>query len=429
VKIAIPFGRTSQEIDIPDARVGGVLRSRFGDMKTTLSEKELVENALKNPIGAPSLSTLAAGKKRIAVITSDHTRPVPSRITMPLILRELRSASPDAEITIVIATGCHRAMTDEEIRDRFGDEIHDREKFLIHDSADDACFVKIGQLPSGGDCIINKAVMDTDLLIAEGFIEPHFFAGFSGGRKAVLPGCANRETVLANHCAEFIASDKARTGILDGNPIHVDMMYAARQASLAFIVNVVIDSEKKIVAAFAGDMETAHREGCEFLRKYSAVPVIPADIVVTSNGGYPLDQNIYQAVKGMTAAEACCRRGGVIIIASECDDGHGGDSFYRSFEKEPTPDGVMRQILLRKRNQTEPDQWQTQIFCRVLMRARVIMVTGPKTPRAMVEHMNMEWAPSVSAALTRADELLGTTDSKITVIPDGVGVIVEENAE
>ena len=423
MEIAIPFGRTTQKLHIPDTRVRGFLESRFRDVEKTFSEKELVENALMNPIASPPLSALAAGKKRIAVITSDHTRPVPSRVTMPLILKELRSTAPDAEITIIIATGCHRLMTDGEIRDRFGDDIHAGETFLVHD-ADDDCFVKLGQLPSGGDCIVNKAIMETDLLIAEGFIEPHFFAGFSGGRKAVLPGCADRSTVLANHCAEFIANDRARTGILDDNPIHADMLYAARKASLAFIVNVVLNADKKIVAAFCGDMDKAHRSGCDFLLKYCEVAAVPADIVLTSNGGYPLDQNIYQAVKGMTAAEACCRPGGVIIIASECDDGHGGEDFYNAFATESTPAALMERILMRNRAQTERDQWQTQIFCRVLMKHRVIMVTGPNAPRAMVERLNMLWAPSVESALKQAEELLDMPDADVTVIPDGVGVII-----
>lgn len=426
MKISVPFGKTFQELTVSADRVAGVLESRFGLLEKTLPEREIVGDALAHPIGSAPLSALAAGKKRIAIITSDHTRPVPSRITMPLLLRELRTTSPDAEITIVIATGCHRAMTGDEMRERFGEEVFERERFLVHDSTAEGGFVKIGRLPSGGDCVINKAVLDVDLLIAEGFIEPHFFAGFSGGRKAVMPGCANQLTVLANHCAEFIASDKARTGILDGNPIHADMIYAARKAGLAFILNVVLDAEKKVVAAFAGDMDAAHVAGCDFLRKYCEVPAVPADIVATSNGGYPLDQNIYQAVKGMTAAEACCRPGGVIIMAAECIDGHGGEEFYNTFATHPTPEAVMRAILSRGRDETEPDQWQTQIFCRVLMKCRVIMVTGPNAPAVMVERLNMEWAPSIADALRRAEEFLGNPQASVTVIPDGVGVIVIE---
>ncbi|MDR0361936.1 MAG: nickel-dependent lactate racemase [Planctomycetota bacterium] len=426
MKIPIPFGRTFQDLDVPGTRLKGILESRLHTLEKSLGERELVENALARPIASPPLSELAAGKKRVAIITSDHPRPVPSRVTLPLLLHEIRSTSPDADITVVVATGCHRAMTDDEMRDRFGGDVCERERFLVHDATADDCFEKIGVLPSGGDCIVNKAVLDADLLVAEGFIEPHFFAGFSGGRKAVMPGCANRITVLANHCAEFIANDRSRTGILDGNPIHADMVHAARRASLAFILNVILDADKRIVAAFAGDMDDAHRAGCDFLRRHCEVDAAPADIVVTSNGGYPLDQNIYQAVKGMTGAEASCRPGGVIVIAAECSDGHGGDDFHNAFSVHPTPEAVMREIMSRGRNETEPDQWQTQIFCRVLMKCRVVMVTGPNAPRGMVERLNMEWAPTVADAMRRAGEILGDPGASVTVIPDGVGVIVRE---
>ena len=424
MNISIPFGLSFKDFAISETRLKGILEADFGKETVPLSERETVENALAHPVASPTLKALAAGRKRVAVITSDHTRPVPSRITMPLLLRDIRSASPDAEITIIIATGCHRAMTEDEMRERFGEEVYAREKFLVHNAVAEECFVKIGQLPSGGDCIVNKAILETDLLIAEGFIEPHFFAGFSGGRKAVLPGCSNRISVLANHCSRFIADERARTGILDGNPMHTDMLYAARKASLAFILNVVLDKEKKITAAFCGDMEAAHEAGCAFLQSHCEVPSVQADIVVTSNGGYPLDQNLYQAVKGMTTAESCCRPGGVIIMVAECVDGHGGKEFIDMFAVHPTPEALMQEILSRGPDQTEPDQWQSQILCRILSKCHVIMVTGPNAPKDMIERVNMEWAPSIDEALRKAEARLGNPQASVTVIPDGVGVIV-----
>ncbi len=422
--LPIPFDTSVLDFDLPDTRIAGVIRSRLSELASDRPESELVAASLANPIGSPPLAELAKGKKRVVVITSDHTRPVPSRITLPPLLTAIRRGSPKAEITIVIATGCHRAMTEAEMRERFGDDVYERETFLVHDCAADGAFVTIGTLPSGGDCVINPVVLDTDLLVAEGFIEPHFFAGYSGGRKAVLPGCASRVTVLANHCAEFINHPSARTGILDGNPIHADMMYAARIAKLAFILNVVLDSDKKIVASFAGDMEQAHRAGCDFFASYGEARAIPADIVVTSNGGYPLDQNIYQAVKSMTAAEACAREGGVIIVASACRDGHGGEEFARAFADIPSPEALMQTFLARGREETEPDQWQTQILCRILMKHPVIMVTGPGAPREMVEALNMEWAPTLATAMRKAERLLKNPSAPVTVIPDGVGVIM-----
>ncbi len=423
--IPIPFGKTHLDLNLEDSRLRGILVSKLHELKSTRPERDIVKDAMRSPVGTPTLAELARGKKRFVVVTADHTRPVPSRITLPLILEEIRQGAPDAEILILIATGCHRPMTEAEMRDRFGNDVFERERFLVHDASDNSSLVSIGTLPSGGDCIVNKAVLDCDLLLSEGFIEPHFFAGFSGGRKAVLPGSASRASVLANHCAEFIASDRARTGILDGNPIHRDMIYAGRTAKLAYIVNVVLDADKKVVAAFAGDMDAAHRAGCAFLEKYALVKAIPADLVVTSNGGYPLDQNLYQAVKSMTGAEATCRKGGVIIVASECSDGHGGADFARTFEKIKTAEGVMAEILKRGRNQTEPDQWQIQIFCRVLMHASVIMVTGKGAPREMVEKLNMKWAPTLAEAMRMAEGILGNPRAEVTVVPDGIGVIVE----
>lgn len=423
--VSIPFGASALPLSLPDARVKGVLVSAFHSLKAEAPEADLVRNALRAPIGSPRASELARCKKKIVVITSDQTRPVPSRVTLPLLLEELRLGAPGADITVLIATGCHRPMTPGEMKDRFGEDVCAREKFLVHD-CDDVNMRSIGALPSGGDCIMSNTVLDADLVVAEGFIEPHFFAGFSGGRKSALPGVANRRTVLANHCAEFIDNEYARTGVLDNNPVHGDMLFAARAAGLVFILNVVLNADKRIVAAFAGDTDAAHRAGCDFVGKHVRVKAAPADIVITSNGGYPLDQNVYQAVKGMTAGEASVRKGGVIIIAAECRDGHASGEMLRCFEKLPTPAAVMADILSRGRNETVPDQWQIQIFCRVLLHAAVIMVTGPAAPRAMVEKMGMHRAASLDDALRMAERIVGDSNAGVTVIPDGVGVIVEQ---
>lgn len=423
MKVSIPYGISSLSLDVPDHRLKAVLNTKLGEMKADKAEEDIVRESLSNPIGTAPLRELAKGKKNVVIISSDHTRPVPSAIIMPLLLEEVRKGNPEADITILISTGGHRATTREEILNRYGPAIVKNERIVVHDSHDDSALIHVGTLPSGGDMILNKLVVEADLLVAEGFIEPHFFAGFSGSRKSVLPGSASYTTVMANHCAEFIAHPRARTGILEGNPIHKDMVYAARHVGLAFICNVVIDGDKKIVASFSGDMEEAHLRGCDFVSRYCRVKAVPADIVVTSNGGYPLDQNLYQAVKSMTAGEASCRKGGVIIVAAECSDGHGGEAFYRTFEEVPTPEGIMAMIMARERNQTEADQWQIQIFARVLMDYTVIMVTG--APEEMVEHLNMKWAPSLAEAMAMAEDIVGNPEASVTVIPDGVAVIVD----
>jgi nickel-dependent lactate racemase len=282
--------------------------------------------------------------------------------------------------------------------------------------------LSVGKLPSGGELVINKLAMEADLLLAEGFIEPHFFAGFSGGRKSILPGIVSQVTVLYNHCAAFIADEHARAGIIEGNPMHIDMLEAAKQAKLAFILNVVIDSDKKIIKAFAGDREKAHLAGAEFVKEMATVQAIPADIVITSNGGYPLDQNIYQAVKGMTAAEASCRKGGVIIICAACNDGHGGEAFYRWFAESSGADEVMAKIMAIDAASTIADQWEAQIAARILMNHTVIIVTD-QCPHSVVTDMYFKAASTLTEALTMAEAIVGT-DSSITVIPDGVSVIV-----
>jgi nickel-dependent lactate racemase len=227
--INFPYGKESLSLDVPEKRFRGTLVSQMHHYKPDTGQTELVRAALTAPIGTPALSVMAEGKRNVVLIASDHTRPVPSKIIVPLMLAEIREGAPDANITILISTGCHREMSADEILSKFGPEIVKNEKIVVHD-CDAGDQVYLGKLPSGGSLIINALAASADLLVAEGFIEPHFFAGFSGGRKSVLPGIASRKTVVYNHNAEFIAHPAARTGIVDGTPIHNDMLYAARTA-------------------------------------------------------------------------------------------------------------------------------------------------------------------------------------------------------
>lgn len=419
IQISLPCGSGVMSAEVPTTGLLGIFRSRLA---AAGSEEELVEAALEQPLGSPRLEELASGRRNAVIITSDHTRPVPSRIIMPRLLSRLRRGSPDIDITILIATGCHRAPTREELIEKFGAELFAAERIVCHDCDDESLLVRVGTLPSGGELVVNRLAAETELLISEGFIEPHFFAGYSGGRKSVLPGIAARRTVLANHCAEFINDPHARTGVLENNPIHRDMLAAARQLGLAFILNVVIDENKRIVHAVAGEPERAHAAGCEFLRSRCTLKVPVADIVVTGNGGHPLDQNVYQAVKGMTAAEAVCRPGGIIIMVAACGDGHGGESFYRQLRDAESPVQLLGEISRRSREQTEPDQWQTQILARVLSRHRVIMVTNDRRARQLIVEMHMEAAATLEEALRRAGEVTGK-NAKTAVIPDGVAVV------
>ncbi len=422
--LIIPFGKTGMELH--DRLTGAeVLESRIGRLTASGSEDDLVRAAMAAPIGSVPLYELAQDKKTCTIIISDHTRPVPSKHIIPFMLEELRRGSPGIQVTLLVATGFHRPTSTEELVDKLGRDIVDHERIVIHDSRDPESNVKIGVLPSGADCVIDRLAVETDLLIAEGFIEPHFFAGFSGGRKSVLPGVCDQVTVLGNHCSRFIASPFARTGVLDGNPLHEDMVAAAKMANLAYIVNVVIDEEKKVAAAFAGDPFEAHRRGCGLLLDYCRVrPERRGDIVISSNGGYPLDQNIYQSVKGLTAAEAAAAEGAVLIMVSSCSDGHGGESFYKALHECESPEALTRQILATPQDKTLPDQWEFQILARVLCKHHVIYVTDP-TQRATIEDMKMEWAPDVDEALSRARQIKGA-DAHLVVIPNGISVMVTE---
>ena len=421
MQISIPYGRTHISAEIPGERIQAVLRSHLESYIPATGESELVEAALASPIGSATLEELAKGKEKVVVIASDHTRPVPSKVLMPPMLAAIRRGNPQAKITILIATGCHRETTREELIDKFGQEIVDQETIAMHISSKQEEMVTLGTLPSGGVLRINRIAAEADLLVSEGFIEPHFFAGFSGGRKSVLPGIAAKETVCWNHNAEFIASPFARTGILEGNPIHKDMIYAARKAKLAFICNVVINAKHQVVGAFAGDCEQAHIAGTEFLKDLCGCAKELADIVISTNNGYPLDQNIYQAVKGMTAAEATCKDGGVIIMAARCNDGHGGESFMRTISAEKSAGEILAEIEATPKECTVPDQWESQILARILSCFRVVLISDadPK----MIKAMKMHPAKDIAEALSIADTLLGYPGS-VTVIPEGISTII-----
>ena len=420
--ISLPYGTGEISAQVEESQLLGIVQSQLEEYEAEKSPEELLRQAMENPIGTSRLEELAKGKKKVVVLCSDHTRPVPSKLILPPMLEAIRRGNPQAEITLLIATGCHRGTTRQELVNKLGAEMAEKEHILIHDCAAEEDMVDLGILPSGGRLRINKAAVEADLLVAEGFIEPHFFAGFSGGRKSVLPGIAARETVYANHCSQFIDDPYARAGILEGNPIHRDMVWAARKAGLAYIVNVVLGGKGQVIGAFAGDFDEAHRAGTEFLASLCQKEAPEADIVVTSNNGYPLDQNIYQAVKGMSTAEVACRKGGVIVIAARCEDGNGGEVFWRTFQEEKDPKVIMDTILATPQDKTQADQWQSQVFARVLMKCRVVLVS--QAPDEMVRDLHMTPAHSLEEGLRLAQEMLGEPQAKILVVPQGISTIL-----
>lgn len=422
MEIKIPYGKTFQTLNIEEGFE--LLESKIQELEAGADGGAIVRAAMDSPIGSPKLRELAAGKKNAVLIISDHTRPVPSKDIVPFMLEELRAGNPDIEITMLVATGCHRGTTPEELVHKLGEDIVSREHIVVHD-CDSSPLTDLGPLPSGARLVVNSLVAQADLVVSEGFIEPHFFAGYSGGRKSILPGVCSRVTVLGNHCADFIDDPKARMGVIDGNPINRDMERAARMAKLAYIVNVIVNEAHEVVAAFAGDPIEAHHAGCAYLARYCEVEQKQkADIVITSNGGAPLDQNAYQAVKGLTTAADAAADGAALIICAECADGIGGDSFYKALSECAGPTELLEEIRRVPMDETVPDQWQYQILARILEKHHVYFVARKEMEEA-VNAMKMEYAPSLEEAYARARALKGAS-ARVAVIPNGVSLIIKQ---
>lgn len=418
--IPIPYYTSTLALHVEEENLKAVLTAKMHGFHAEKSQEQLVLDALEHPVGSPRLRALAEGKRKIVIVTSDHTRAVPSKITLPLLLKEIRSGNPDADITILIATGLHRPTTEEEQRRMFGDAIVDHEKIAINNAFAPEQFVELCTLPSGAVFQVNRLAAECDLLVTEGFVEPHFFAGFSGGRKSILPGICSERTVNENHSYKAVSHPRSNSGMLKDNPIHADMLCAAKAVNVQFIFNVALDGEKKIVAAWAGDLEKAHEAGVAFIRQWSQCPVVTGDIVITSNGGYPLDQNLYQSPKAMATAEACAGEDGVIIMCCSCCDGMGGAHFGQLIQR-GTPDEIDRYLSSIPPEKTIPEQWCTQVCVRVLRKHPVILVTTFLS-HDEVRKANMIPASTPDEALEIAYRLKGEQAS-VVVIPDGVSVL------
>lgn len=414
----IPCGRGHLEYHIDEKHFVGEYVASL-PVAVTNPENE-VRMALQKPLGCIPLRDMAINCHNAVIIASDHTRPVPARIIMPLLLEELRSKNPTIEITILIATGCHRPPSDAELVDKFGEDIFKNEKIAIHNAFDANSITDLGKTPSGGTLAVNRLATETDLLIADGFIEPHLFAGYSGGRKSILPGIASFETIRQNHCAAFIDHPAACIGSLAGNPIHEEMTYAASRAHLAFILNVVLDDNKQIVRAFAGEPVATHEAGCSFVHDFSALDIPLSDIIITSNGGYPQDQNVNQCVKGLNFAASVTRKGGVIILAASCCDGHGDDNLYHALKDAKSTVDLLVQIRKTPREQTRKGLWQCQILCKILAE-RTVILTGFECPADILHDIHLLTASSIDEALEMAYDICGS-DSKVSVVPNSMTV-------
>ena len=411
-QIDIAFGRGSVPIQAdPSLADWQVIRPSFEAALPGAAEKFRV--AARRPIGSAPLRDVVKPSDRVVIVTSDGTRAVPNRLLIPWILEELPVS--DDRVTVLLGNGTHRANTDEEIAGMFGEDVAKRVKILNHDAYDADGHGRVGRTDGGTEVSINKVYLEADRRIAVGFIEPHFFAGFSGGPKGVAPGVASIDTIFGLHRTELVAHPNSTWGILEDNPLHREIRDAVALCPPDFMVNVTLNSEKEITAFYLGDYREAHLAGCAAVKASSMAPVsAPFPVVVTSNSGFPLDQNLYQAVKGMSAAARVVTEGGAILVASECSDGvpnHG--NFARLMQEGKTPQDVLRAVYAQ-----EPilDQWQAQTLGVILEKAEVGVYT--KMDEAMVRSCKLSVVEDLDAALREKVAEIGK-GARVAVLPDG----------
>ncbi|MGQ9596499.1 MAG: nickel-dependent lactate racemase [Thermoproteota archaeon] len=415
--VKIPYGKEFEECDVDDSRIVANLRPSWPS--PTQDQSTYIEMALSNPIGSPSLSNLAEKVKNVLIITSDNTRPVPSKITLPRLVRKIKEKSPPTSIRLLVATGLHEWLPSRsELSKRFGPVLDDFDEIIIHSAKKDDLSLDLGPLSTGNRFYVNRLVKEAGLVISEGFIEGHFFAGFTGGPKSILPGVSMVETIMVNHSPRNIDHPNARCGIAEGNPIYEEMCEAARLADLRFILNVVLDENKRIVSAFAGDVFEAHKKGRAFSLKCCRVAPVLSDIVITSNGGYPLDRNLYQLVKGISNGALTAKEGGVIIACGECTDGIGHQEFYEMLSASSSPSEFLRR--LRAGEIWQEAQWEAQVLAKVLERFHVVVVSKGVDSK-VVESMHMIHAKGLKEGLEIASDL--KPQGKITLLPDGPSAI------
>ena len=376
MNVKLAYGKTGLDIFLPEDADIDVIEPKHAEGLPNASE--VLRSCLRNPIASKPLKELVGSTDQVGIVFSDITRPTPNHIILPVILDELGHL-PDDQIVLFNATGTHRPNTGEELERMLGSGIADRYRIVQNDAGDAASHELIGTTSSGNAICIHKEYMKCSVRILTGFIEPHCFAGFSGGPKACVPGLAGLETIFNNHSAEKIDSPRARCGITYGNPPWEEILEAAKMAGPAFIVNVALNRDKQITGVFAGDMEKAHATGCAFIKDTAMVLVDgPYEIVVASNSGYPADLNLYQSVKAMSAAVQVVRQGGSIVVAADCWDGipeHGG--FAQMLSQAASPEELLETV--RSPGFFEQDMWQAQILALIRLKADVYFYSGNLT--------------------------------------------------
>jgi len=427
MRVRLEYGRVGLNVELPDRNVRKCLQ--YQSAEPLADPSAVMHRELAAPTGTSSLAALVEARRcrNACVVICDITRPVPNAVVLPPILETLEAAGiPRREILILVATGLHRPSTRDELVEMVGPLIVANYRIENHDGQSRQQHTYLGESPRGVHVWIDSRYVSSDLKITTGLIEPHFMAGFSGGRKLICPGLAALETVRVWHSPRFLEHPNARNGCLEGNPVHEESTAIARMAGCDFIVNVVLDARRGILAVAAGDMEAAFLRGVEAARRAvtDTLPE-PVDIVVTSGAGYPLDATFYQSVKGMVAALSIVKPGGTIVLAAGMTEGIGSPQFQRLYDENESVESFMHRI--QHTEYSVMDQWQLEEFAKVQRRARVRVVTDG-LPATTLQRLFVEPAASVEEAVADALAQHGP-EAAIAVIPEGPYVMAELGCE
>jgi nickel-dependent lactate racemase len=414
MRVTLAYGKTGLEIDLPDQLNVTVVEPKY--VPALPDQKAALRQALLDPINSPPLRDLVKAEDRVGIVFCDITRPAPSHLMIPAILEELAHV-PRENITLFNALGTHRPNTREELRGMLGDELVDNYRIVQNNAFDPATQVHLGTTKRGHEIWLNREFVESDAKILTGFIEPHLFAGFSGGGKMVMPGMAGQRTVLGNHDAGMIADPQATWGVTWGNPIWEEIREVAVQVNPTLLLHVTLNRDKEITGIFAGDLDAAHAAGCACVKKMAMVPVPqPFDVVITTNSGYPLDLNLYQSVKGMSAAAQVVRERGAIIVAADCWDGvpeHGlyGQLLHEADSPRALLDTIHTPGFLKQ------DQWQAQIQAQIQIKADVYVHTD-NLSHEQIKMALLKPSPRVEDTLNMLLDRYGP-HARICVLPEG----------
>jgi lactate racemase len=407
--IKLPYGESHITVKLPDSKNIYVLEAKH--VPGAKDEAGLIKEALRNPIGCSGLRNCIRKSDKVVIIATDNTRHCPDSRILPVILEELETVIPRQNISIIVALGLHSALTEEELTGKLGAKVVRNYNVKNHDPNRTT---RLGITSFGTPVEVNSEVVKADFRISTGFIEPHFFAGFSGGRKSIAPGVSSARAIRHNHSFEMIQHPNARTGVLDGNPIHEDMVEQAKMAKLDFIVNVLLNKEKQITQVFAGNPWLAHETGCAAEKKSVQIEMDrQVDISIVSNGGAPLDLDFYQTCKGIDTASQITRDGGIIIIASACNRGPGAEDFRSLHASARSPGEILEN--LSKADHT-CGGWQNLILARAQLTHTIYLLSEMEDGTA--GQMMVTPIHSIEEGLDNAAKILGK-DAAIAIIPEG----------